>query len=124
MSLGTPEIMIVVVLVLLLFGPDRLPGLLKSIGRGMREIKRVTSDFQNHFDFDDDTPPRPARPAPQNTLDNYETIPPYSDMETISEQSAPDSNGIIPTPAAQQPKLPLDQAHHDVIPQSEKEREA
>jgi TatA/E family protein of Tat protein translocase len=101
MSLGSPEILVVVVLVLLLFGPDRLPGLMKSVGRGIREIKRVTSDFQNHFDFEDDTPPRSAsRPAPQNPADDLETIPPP------------------------QPQVSLDQAHHNPSQENEKEREA
>ena len=38
-NIGAPEIIIVLVIVLLIFGPKRLPDLGRSLGRGMREFK-------------------------------------------------------------------------------------
>ena len=38
-SIGLPEIAIVLVIVLVIFGPKRLPDLGRSLGRGMREFK-------------------------------------------------------------------------------------
>jgi sec-independent protein translocase protein TatA len=38
-SIGAPEIIIVLVIVLVIFGPKRLPDLGRSLGRGMREFK-------------------------------------------------------------------------------------
>jgi sec-independent protein translocase protein TatA len=38
-SIGPAEIIIVLVIVLLIFGPKRLPDLGRSLGRGMREFK-------------------------------------------------------------------------------------
>jgi len=38
-SIGPLEIIIVLVIVLLIFGPKRLPDLGRSMGRGMREFK-------------------------------------------------------------------------------------
>ena len=114
MSLGAPEILVVVVLILLLFGPDRMPELMRTVARGMRQVRRMTADFQNHFDFDlglDDEPPRRTpRPSTPAETENNETIPP-------------------PMPASS-PSLPLDQAHlaapiHETPPdENEKKREA
>jgi sec-independent protein translocase protein TatA len=39
LGIGLPEILIVLVVVLLLFGPKRLPDLGRSLGSGMREFK-------------------------------------------------------------------------------------
>jgi sec-independent protein translocase protein TatA len=38
-SIGAPELLIVLVIVLLIFGPKRLPGLGRQLGAGMREFK-------------------------------------------------------------------------------------
>ena len=38
-NIGPLEIIIVLVIVLIIFGPKRLPGLGKSLGTGMREFK-------------------------------------------------------------------------------------
>ena len=40
--LGGPEIIIVLVIILLLFGAKRIPELAKGLGSGMREFKRGT----------------------------------------------------------------------------------
>ena len=39
LGLGLPEILIVLVIVLVVFGPKRLPDLGRSLGSGMREFK-------------------------------------------------------------------------------------
>ena len=43
--IGFPELLILLVVVLLVFGPKRLPEMGRSLGRGMREFKdSVTGD--------------------------------------------------------------------------------
>ncbi len=39
-GLGTPEIVLILFILLLFFGKDKLPGLAKSIGQAFREIKK------------------------------------------------------------------------------------
>jgi sec-independent protein translocase protein TatA len=57
---GPLEIVILLVIVLLIFGPKRLPDLGRSLGRGMREFK----DSVTGKDSDDDEPPRLAQAEP------------------------------------------------------------
>ena len=40
MSLGAPELILILVIVLLLFGPSKLPGLGKSVGEAIRGFKK------------------------------------------------------------------------------------
>ncbi len=42
-TIGPLEIVMVVIIVLVVFGPKRLPGLGKSAGKGVREFKEVVS---------------------------------------------------------------------------------
>lgn len=44
LGLGTPELLIVLVLVLVLFGGAKLPGMMRGMGEGMREFKKATRD--------------------------------------------------------------------------------
>lgn len=50
---GTPELLFILVLVLLLFGPDKLPDLARQVGRAVREVRKITDDFKNQINFDD-----------------------------------------------------------------------
>ena len=57
-GLGTPEIVGILVLVLVLFGAKRLPELARSLGQGVREfrksVREISEDVENS-----DTPPPP-----------------------------------------------------------------
>ena len=51
---GTGEIIVIFILVLLLFGPDKLPELARGIGRGLREIRKATDEVRSQLRLDDD----------------------------------------------------------------------
>jgi sec-independent protein translocase protein TatA len=54
-SIGPTELIIVLVIVLVIFGPKRLPGLGKSLGSGMKEFRdSVTGKADRDIDEDDD----------------------------------------------------------------------
>lgn len=43
-SLGLPELLVILVIVILVFGASRLPELGKGIGKGIRNFKDATKD--------------------------------------------------------------------------------
>jgi TatA/E family protein of Tat protein translocase len=49
---GTPELLVILVLVLLLFGPDKLPDLARQVGRAVREVRKITDEFKNQINLD------------------------------------------------------------------------
>jgi sec-independent protein translocase protein TatA len=54
-GIGVTELIIVLVIVLLIFGPKRLPGMGKALGSGMKEFKdSITGNDKD--DEDDDKP--------------------------------------------------------------------
>jgi sec-independent protein translocase protein TatB len=51
-GLGMGEILLIAVVALLAVGPDRLPQAARSIGRGIRDIRRQTTDLQQTLEQD------------------------------------------------------------------------
>ena len=45
-NLGFPEIVLISAIVLLIFGPKRLPELAKGLGKGIREFKKALSQTE------------------------------------------------------------------------------
>ena len=76
--IGLPELLILLVVVLIFFGPKRLPEMGRSLGRGMREFKESVTG--NDRDDRDDEPAAlptssvmqdaPVTPAPQREHDH------------------------------------------------------
>ena len=46
-SIGMPELIIILVIALIIFGPRKLPELGKSLGRSLNEFKRASTELQN-----------------------------------------------------------------------------
>jgi TatA/E family protein of Tat protein translocase len=49
-SVGVPELIMIFIVALLLFGPKKLPEIGKSLGRAMGEFKRATNDLKRSLE--------------------------------------------------------------------------
>ena len=62
-NLSGSEIIILAVIVLLVFGANRLPEAGRAVGKGLREFKRALSDAEDSIQrLPEDEPPRDAKP--------------------------------------------------------------
>lgn len=75
-NIGFPELIIIFVVALLVFGPKRLPELGRSLGRGISEFRRASSDLKNsmereieHLDLENSIKGKPKSPAEDAKLD-------------------------------------------------------
>jgi len=49
-SVGMPELIVIFVIALIIFGPRKLPELGRSLGKGIAEFKKATSELQSSLD--------------------------------------------------------------------------
>ena len=49
-GLGIPELVVIFVIALIVFGPKKLPDLGKALGRGLAEFKRATQDVKESIE--------------------------------------------------------------------------
>lgn len=52
-GIGGGELVVILVVVLFAVGPDRMPTLLKAVGKGIREMRRAARELQSTVGIDD-----------------------------------------------------------------------
>ncbi len=63
-GLGTSELVIIMVIVLLVFGAKRLPEIGSSMGKGIRDFKRSLRDVEHTIDSGEEVPRQPLDQPP------------------------------------------------------------
>jgi sec-independent protein translocase protein TatA len=90
--IGMPELIVIMVLALIIFGPRKLPELGRSLGRSLNEFKRASNELKHTLDEE-------IRIEEQKTVDQRTT------EQRAAEQRA--------TEAAAAPATPADEYAHD-----------
>jgi len=78
---SVPDIMVVSVLALLLFGPDQLPKIMRQAGRVMREVQNTSQSFIAEMERAADVDEAKVSPAPAPPV-----VPPSLRQEHPKEQ--------------------------------------
>lgn len=63
-SIGGPELLVILVVALLVFGPRKIPELSRMIGKGLAEFRKATGDFKTALERDivSEETPAPLQP--------------------------------------------------------------
>jgi sec-independent protein translocase protein TatA len=77
-SLGFPELMVILVIALIVFGPRKLPELGKALGQTMNEFKKGATGLRNTFEDE----VRRDEQQKQQTIAAQTTPPAGSDTKT------------------------------------------
>jgi len=75
-GLGGPELFLIFVLSLMLFGGKKLPELARGVGKAVREFKRAASGVENEFRRAMDTEAPPPKPAVRPKIIAPKVAPP------------------------------------------------
>ncbi len=62
-GIGPPELLVIFLIILILFGAKRLPELARSLGRSINEFKSATQNIKEDLDFNKDEQPLPRESA-------------------------------------------------------------
>ncbi|HEX2700233.1 MAG TPA: twin-arginine translocase TatA/TatE family subunit [Acidimicrobiales bacterium] len=95
-SIGPAEILVVLVVALIVLGPNRLPDAARSLGKALAEVRRVTSGMQAEVrDAFAEAPtyPTPASsPAPDGASTHAPpSSPEHSEVAVVREPDPPPS---------------------------------
>ncbi len=123
LDIGGTEILIIMMITLLLFGSERLPGLARSMGKSIREFKKATSGLEEelkralevpppsrHQPVAISFPPAPPKPAAAPPAEAILPASPPSTLDSLPPGVQPKidggSGGLSGAAQASQPAFP------------------
>ena len=103
-GIGMTELVVILVIALLIFGPNKLPELARSLGKGFGEFRRASYDLrQSLMEVTDEPPtnPAPEAAAPPRPDQAITPPPPPTPTPTPTAESE-----VGPAPSKSEPKAP------------------
>ena len=99
-GIGLPEMIIIAIVALIFIGPDKLPGVLRSIGKGLVELKRATSDVRSTVQeemqkIEDEIEIKEVRESAQDFKNELGSVANKIDPLTLSKFNSEDQNEVI-----------------------------
>jgi TatA/E family protein of Tat protein translocase len=95
--LGGPELVLILVLALIVFGPRRLPEIGKSMGRLLAEFRKASHDFQRTIE--DEVEAEKYKPA-------ADPVPPAAAPAPVAPAPAAPAEDVVPRDAVPPPIEP------------------
>ena len=92
-NLGMPELMMIMLLALLLFGPKKLPEIGKQVGKALGEFKRASNDLKRSIQDEMD--------KAQAGLDSISNDPPKPEPKPAPPALAPAAGAVAQQKAAE-----------------------
>jgi TatA/E family protein of Tat protein translocase len=92
-SLGMPELLMIFVVALIVFGPRKLPEIGKTLGKALGEFKKASDELKNTIE-------REVHVEELKDLKNVTLMPPPDTTVSRAEPAAAEGAAAAPAPAA------------------------
>jgi TatA/E family protein of Tat protein translocase len=87
-GLGVPELMLIFIIALVLFGPKRLPEIGRTLGKAMGEFKKATDELKNTVErevrMEELRQISPSMSTPVETVSRTEPVTTLRPVEAVS----------------------------------------
>ena len=100
-SLGLPELLMIFVVALIVFGPRKLPEIGKTLGKALGEFKKASDELKNTIE-------REVHVEELKDLKNIAVMPPPSDTTVSRAEPAAIAAGDAPAAPAPAPTAPTE----------------
>jgi len=95
-NLGMPELILILVLALLIFGPRKLPEVGKQVGKALGEFRRASNDLKRTIEDEMDRADRDEKRAAEPEPAPVAAVPPEGTV-AASAAVTPASNAVTPS---------------------------
>ncbi len=104
-GIGFPELILILVIGLIVFGPGKLPEIGRAVGKGLQEFKKATSDLTNTANVNEigkNSSITPSAPNPANP--SQPAAPPVFTQENVLHPTMTSTAAAAAASAQQEPK--------------------
>jgi len=77
---GMPQILIILAIALIIFGPQKLPELARTLGKALADFKRATNDFK--ASIEEEARAQEEHEAAQKAEESVKVVPPETEEQT------------------------------------------
>jgi sec-independent protein translocase protein TatB len=98
-SVGTPELLVIFVLALIVIGPERLPGAARTMGGWVREIRKITGSLQQEVQGVVDEVMRPVNEVATQATQTFSTASTDPVDPSLPYVASSDSSAASPASA-------------------------
>jgi len=98
-SIGMPELILIFVVALLVFGPKKLPELGRSLGKGLAEFKKASDDLKKTIEDEIEQGKKEAADVKEHVGEvrrSLQPVPPPSDAAAEASASVPRAEPAAP----------------------------
>jgi len=87
-GVGLPEVTVILILALLIFGPKKLPELGKQLGKTLKSLKKASNEFQNEIDqvMNDEDKEESSKSIESNQTKEISQEKPDSENKNLSKK--------------------------------------
>ena len=131
-GIGIPELILILIVGLIVFGPSKLPEVGRAVGKGLREFRKASSALQATLNAPDEPPPQkvaaPSAPSPSSDAPAASSPPPQAPTATAvggtanAAKAPADSTGSVAANGVAEANEAVDSAPAYVPPTQESVR--
>jgi sec-independent protein translocase protein TatB len=118
-GVGFSEIVLILVVALIIFGPKKLPEIARMLGKALGEFRKAASDFKNAIELEEIKSYKPANPTQEtksNPPQETKTIPAETQKSSVEETPVEKKETQIPSEQPLTDSPDKTQTKNDYIP--------
>lgn len=117
MKIGWMELLVIVIVALVVVGPDKLPDYAKKFGKALKEFKKISSDLTNEITED------VVKPLNEAAKPLKEAAEPINDLSKSLKQTGKDIKKQVDSIGKEEPKKEEKETKEENAIEEEKEEE-